>query len=67
VALDQIEFALPWFDTYNTIAVRKAMEDQVQTILSDKTTPTEAIAAAQKTADAFLRPYIEQTALKPIT
>ena len=56
VALDQLEYAVPWFDTYNTIAVRKAMEDQVQAILSAKTTPTEAIAAAQKNADALLSP-----------
>ena len=66
VALDQLEYAVPWFDTFNTIAVRKAMEDQVQAILSAKTTPADAIAAAQKNADALLRPYVEQTALKPI-
>jgi len=66
VALDQLEYAVPWFDTYNTIAVRKAMEDQVQAILSAKTTPADAVAAAQKNADALLRPYVEQTALKPI-
>ena len=34
VALDQLVYAVPWFDTYNTVAVRKAMEDQVQAILS---------------------------------
>jgi sn-glycerol 3-phosphate transport system substrate-binding protein len=67
VALDQLEYAVPWFDTYNTIAVRKAMEDQVQAILSAKTSPADAVAAAQKNADALLRPYVEQTALKPIT
>ena len=66
VALDQLEYAVPWFDTYNTIAVRKAMEDQVQAILSAKTTPADAVAAAQKNADALLRPYVEQTAMKSI-
>ncbi|HEV2302794.1 MAG TPA: ABC transporter substrate-binding protein [Stellaceae bacterium] len=66
VALDQLEYAVPWFDTYNTIAVRKAMEDQVQAILSAKTTPKEAVAAAQKAADALLRPYVEKTALRPL-
>ena len=25
VALDQLQYAVPWFDTYNTVAVRKAM------------------------------------------
>jgi sn-glycerol 3-phosphate transport system substrate-binding protein len=53
---------LRWFDTFNTVAVRKAMADQVQAILSGKTTPADAVV--QKTADALLRPYVEQTALK---
>jgi sn-glycerol 3-phosphate transport system substrate-binding protein len=66
VALDQLVYAVPWFDTYNTVAVRKAMEDQVQAILSGKTKPAEATAAAQKAADELLRPYVEQTALKPV-
>jgi sn-glycerol 3-phosphate transport system substrate-binding protein len=64
VALDQLQYAVPWFDTYNTVAVRKAMEDQVQAILSAKTTPAEAVQTAQKNADELLRPYVEQTALK---
>jgi sn-glycerol 3-phosphate transport system substrate-binding protein len=67
VALDQLKYAVPWFDTFNTVAVRKAMEDQVQAILSGKTTPAEAVVAAQKTADELMRPYVEQTALKPLT
>jgi sn-glycerol 3-phosphate transport system substrate-binding protein len=64
VALDQLVHAAAWFDTYNTVAVRKAMEDQVQAVLSGKTSPAEAAAAAQKSADELLRPYVEQTALK---
>jgi hypothetical protein len=39
VALNQLEYAFPWFDTYYTVAVRKAIEDQVQAILSGKTAP----------------------------
>jgi sn-glycerol 3-phosphate transport system substrate-binding protein len=66
VALDQLQYAVPWFDTYNTVAVRKAIEDQVQAILSAKITPAEAIATAQKRADGLLRPYVEQTALKSL-
>jgi sn-glycerol 3-phosphate transport system substrate-binding protein len=50
-ALDQLQYAVPWFDAYNTVAVRKAMEDQVQAILSDKTTPAEAAQTAQKNGD----------------
>jgi sn-glycerol 3-phosphate transport system substrate-binding protein len=66
VALDQLRYAVPWFDTYNTVAVRKAMEDQVQAILSGKVKPEDAIIAAQKNANELLRPYVEQTALKPL-
>jgi sn-glycerol 3-phosphate transport system substrate-binding protein len=64
VALDQLQYAGPWFDNYNTVAVRKAIEDQVQAILSGKTTPAQAVQAAQKNADELLRPYVEETALK---
>ena len=35
------QYAVPWFDTYNTVAVRKAMEDQVQAVLSGKATPAD--------------------------
>jgi sn-glycerol 3-phosphate transport system substrate-binding protein len=66
IALDQLKFAVPWFDTFNTVAVRKAMEDQVQAILSGKIAPADACAAAQKAADELLRPYVEQTALKAV-
>ena len=66
IAIDQLKFAVPWFDTFNTVAVRKAMEDQVQAILSAKVAPADACAAAQKAADELLRPYVEQTALKAI-
>ena len=57
---------MPWFDTYETIAVRKAMEDQVQAVLSAKTTPKDAVAAAQKAAEALLQPYVAATALKSL-
>jgi sn-glycerol 3-phosphate transport system substrate-binding protein len=66
IALDQLKYAVPWFDTFNTAAVRKAMEDQVQAILSAKTNPADAVAAAQKAADDLLRPYVEQTALRAV-
>jgi sn-glycerol 3-phosphate transport system substrate-binding protein len=66
VALDQLEFAAPWLDTFDTAAVCKAMEDQVQAILSARIAPADAVATAQKAADALLRPYVEQTALKAV-
>ena len=64
VALEQLKYARGWFDTYDTVAVRKALEDGVQAILSGKTTPEKAMAAAQRQADALLKPYVDQTALK---
>ena len=64
IAVDQLAFAKPWFATYKTVAVRKAIEDELQAVLSGKKQPKEALVAAQKTADEILRPYVEQTALK---
>ena len=64
VALDQLAHAVPWFDTFQVVAVRKAMEDQIQAILSGKVKPAEAAANAQKAADALLAPYVAETALK---
>lgn len=46
--------------------MRKAMEDQVQAILSAKTNPGDVVVAAQKAADELLHPYVEQTALKAV-
>jgi len=64
VALDQLQHAVPWFDTFQVVAVRKAMEDQVQAILSGAAKPAEAAAKAQRAAEALLAPYVNQTALK---
>jgi sn-glycerol 3-phosphate transport system substrate-binding protein len=66
VAIDQLAHAVPWFDTYSVVAVRKAMEDQVQAILSGRKKPAEAARAAQAAADELLRPYVMQTAMKPL-
>jgi sn-glycerol 3-phosphate transport system substrate-binding protein len=64
VALNQLAYARGWFATYNVVAVRKALEDGVQAVLSGKTTPEAAMAKAQTDADALMRPYVDQTALK---
>lgn len=64
VALKQLEYAGPWFATYNTVGVRKALEDQVQAVLSGNEQPRQAIETAQKNADTLLKPYVDQTALK---
>ncbi|TCR67480.1 ABC transporter substrate-binding protein [Bosea sp. BK604] len=64
VAVDQLAYAKPWFATYKTVVVRKAIEDELQAVLSGKKQPKEALVAAQKTADEVMKPYVEQTALK---
>jgi sn-glycerol 3-phosphate transport system substrate-binding protein len=64
IAIDQIPYAKPWFATYKTVAVRKAMEDELQGVLSGKKAPKDAVVAAQRAADEIMRPYVEQTALK---
>ncbi|SED31171.1 carbohydrate ABC transporter substrate-binding protein, CUT1 family [Rhizobiales bacterium GAS188] len=63
VALEQLPYARPWFATYNTVAVRKALEDEVQAVISGKKTPADAVKAAQASADALLKGYVEATAL----
>jgi sn-glycerol 3-phosphate transport system substrate-binding protein len=63
VALDQLQYAQPWFATVNTVGVRKALEDQVQAMLSGRTTPGKAMVDAQAGADALMHAYVEQTAL----
>jgi sn-glycerol 3-phosphate transport system substrate-binding protein len=64
IAIDQLTYAKPWFATYKTVAVRKAMEDELQAVLAGKKSPKEAVATAQRAADEIMRPYVEQTALK---
>jgi len=64
VALDQLQYAQPWFATVNTVGVRKAMEDQLQAVVTGRATPQEAVSRAQKAADALMRPYVEQSALR---
>jgi len=65
VALAQLnEAGRGWFATYKTVAVRKAMEDQVQAVLNGRAKPEAAAAQAQHDAEALMRPYLERTALK---
>ena len=64
VALDQLQYARPWFATYQTVPVRKALGDQVQAMLSGRVSPAEAVATGQRAAAALLRPYAAQPALK---
>jgi sn-glycerol 3-phosphate transport system substrate-binding protein len=55
-ALKQLEYAGPWLAVYDTVAVRKAMENEVQAVLSGKEQPAEAVKKAQKAADEIMKP-----------
>ena len=45
IAVEQLAFAKPWFATYKTVAVRKAIEDELQAVLSGKKQPKEALVS----------------------
>jgi sn-glycerol 3-phosphate transport system substrate-binding protein len=62
VALKQLPYAQPWFATFNTVAVRQAMEDQVQAVIAGKKPPEQAVKDAQRAADEIMKPYVESTA-----
>lgn len=66
VAFKQLKYAYPWYSTYETVAVRQAMENQLAALISNKdVTPAQAARAAQKKADQILQPYQQMTALNP--
>ncbi len=55
VALDQLPYAKPWFATYQSVAVRKALEDEIQAVLYGKKKAPQAVKDAQKTATALMK------------
>ncbi len=62
-AVEQLQFAGPWIATYNTVAVRKAVEDEMQALLGDADLSVdEAAARAQANANEILKPYVDETA-----
>lgn len=64
VALSQLKYANPWYSTYETVAVRKAMENQMAALLTNKDlTPLAAAQTAQKEADKLLAPYVKKTTM----
>ncbi len=67
IALEQLKYAHPWYSTWETVAVRKAMENQLAAVVNDaKVTPEAALQAAQKEADALMKPYVDKTALAEV-
>jgi sn-glycerol 3-phosphate transport system substrate-binding protein len=35
IALEQLKYAHPWYSTWETVAVRKAMENQLAAVVND--------------------------------
>ncbi|WHP31852.1 ABC transporter substrate-binding protein [Trabulsiella odontotermitis] len=67
IALEQLKYAHPWYSTYETVAVRKAMENQLAAVVNDqKVTPEAAAKAAQQEADTLMKPYVEKTTLAEV-
>ncbi len=65
VALQQLQYAHPWYATYETVAVRQAMENQLASVVTDKSRlVADAARDAQRQADEIMKPYVAQTALK---
>jgi sn-glycerol 3-phosphate transport system substrate-binding protein len=65
VALKQLQYAHPWYATYETVAVRQAMENQLASVVTDKSRlVADAARDAQLQADEIMKPYVAQTALK---
>jgi len=55
VGVDQLAFAKPWFATYKTVPVRKALEDEVQAVLA-RATQSRAFDAARAVRQAAIAP-----------
>lgn len=63
VAIKQLKYAVPWFDTYDVVGVRKALENEIQAMIAGRESPAVAAAKGQKAAEALLAPYVRETAL----
>ncbi len=57
VARDQLKYAVAEFSTHQTARVKKFLDDAIQSVLTGKATPKEALDKAQKGADHILRRY----------
>ena len=57
--------AYPQFQVYKGVAVRKAIEDQAQAVMTGKKSIEEALKAAQKNANEIMKPYIDATVIPP--
>ncbi|MEE9455339.1 MAG: ABC transporter substrate-binding protein [Paracoccaceae bacterium] len=58
-AVQQLPYAQPWLATYKTIAVRTALEDELQQVIAGQKTVEEGLADAQAKAEEILQPYVD--------
>lgn len=64
LALDQLQYAYPWYATYETVTVRQAIENELASVVSEKAkTAQQAAENAQKRADEIMAPYQKSSAL----
>jgi sn-glycerol 3-phosphate transport system substrate-binding protein len=66
VALDQLQYAVPWFDTYNTVAVRKSDGRPGPGDPLRQNDPGRRRRSRPDERRRAAAPYVEQTALKPL-
>lgn len=57
VARDQLKYATAEFSTYQTGRIRKILDDAIQSALTEKASPKEALEKAQKAATRLLKSY----------
>ena len=57
VARDQLQYAVPELSTHDNQRVTKALDDELQAVLTGGKAPEAALAAAQASATRILRPY----------
>ncbi len=63
-ALEQLQYARGWYSMYDTVPVRRAMENRVQKMVNDPAYTPEMVAReAQEEANTLLMPYLKKTAL----
>jgi sn-glycerol 3-phosphate transport system substrate-binding protein len=65
LGVDQLRYANSWYATYDTVMVRRAMENRLQKLVNDKSYAPELCAReAQAEADELMQPYARRTALR---
>ncbi|SES70793.1 ABC transporter substrate-binding protein [Thorsellia anophelis] len=67
IALDQLQYAKGWYSMYDTVTVRRAIENRIQRLVNEPDySPEQAAKDAQEEANKLLEPYVSKTALKKL-